>query len=88
MYEEIKQLKSVEVLPTSQATNVLWENQVLKDGVVISSVNHRCAYGILQREQFLADVVGATDYIVAAGWTDTAYQEALDAQAALAAPAV
>lgn len=56
MLEEKQVLKSVEVLEQANTINVLWENQILRDGVVISSTNHRCAYGVGQRERFEADL--------------------------------
>jgi len=44
MLEEKTVLKSVEVLEQSSSINVLWENQILRDGIVISSSNYRCSY--------------------------------------------
>ncbi len=65
---EQKILKSVEVLIEQNAVNVCWENQILRDGEVISTVPHRCAYAQEQKEQFLAEVEGAASYVAILGW--------------------
>lgn len=67
--QEVKVLKSVEVLPQVNAVNVLWENQIVKDGEVIASNMHRCAYSKGQREQFLQDIEGAEKYVGLIDWT-------------------
>lgn len=67
MLEEVKVLTSVEVLPHAPAINVRWDKQVLRDGEVIVSEPHRCAYGRYDRAQFLADVQGGEAYADAAG---------------------
>ncbi|GAA4493455.1 hypothetical protein [Pseudaeromonas paramecii] len=64
---EEKALVSVEVLPTSNAINVRWENQILRDGEIISTENVRRAYGRYEREAFLADVPNGAAYADAAG---------------------
>lgn len=70
MLEEKKVLKSVEVLAQANAVNVLWENQILRDGVVISTTNHRCAYGAGQEEMFVTDLGDeATKYVGLIDWT-------------------
>lgn len=61
-------LKSVEILPAQNAINVLWVDQVLRDGDVIAETNHRKAYTQDQREQVLAEVDGGAAYVAAAGW--------------------
>lgn len=80
MITKNKTLASVEIGIETQTINVKWLNQIIEDGVVISSIPHRCAYNILQRDQFRAEVENADQYVTAAGWADTAYQEAVDAQ--------
>lgn len=60
-------LASVEVLPQINAINVRWDKQVLRDGEVIVSEPHRCAYGRYEREKFLADVPDGEAYADAAG---------------------
>ena len=67
MLKEIKSLASVELLPQINAVNVRWENQILRDEVVISTENVRRAYGRYDREQFLADVHGGESYADAVG---------------------
>ena len=70
MLEEKQVLESVEVLTQVNAINVLWENQILKDGVVITSTNHRCAYGAGQKEMFEADLGDeAAKYVGLIDWT-------------------
>lgn len=65
---ERKVLRSVEVLTQQKTANACWENQILRDGEILSSVPHRCAYGIEQKEQFLAEVDNAAAYIAILGW--------------------
>lgn len=65
---EQRVLKSVEVLPQAAAVNVLWEDQVLRDGEVIATTPFRCAYTQEQKDRFLSEVEGAINYIVALGW--------------------
>jgi hypothetical protein len=69
MLEKIKNLTSVEVLTQANAINVLWTIDIVEDGQVISSTNHRCSYGKGQREQFEADVEGADKYVDLIDWT-------------------
>ena len=69
MLKEQTVLKSVEVLTQANAINVLWENQILRDDVVISATNHRCAYGKGQKEQFEADLGDeAVKYVGLINW--------------------
>lgn len=65
---EQKILKSVEVLPAQNGVNVCWVNQIVRDGEVISEIPHRCAYGPEQKEQFLAEVADAAQYVAILGW--------------------
>jgi hypothetical protein len=68
MLTEQQILKSVEILPTQNAINVCWMNQILRDGEIISEIPHRCAYMQDQKDQFLADVEGGDKYVAAIGW--------------------
>ena len=65
---ENKVLKSIEVIPEAQSVNVLWENQVLRDGVVISQTLERSAYNELDKIRFMSDVSSANEYITILGW--------------------
>lgn len=69
MITKQKNLKSVEVLTQANAINVLWTIDIVEDGQVISSSNHRCSYGKGQREQFEADVEGAEKYVDLIDWS-------------------
>lgn len=64
---EQKILKQVTILSSGSA-NVQWANQILRDGEVISETYERTAYGVDQKDQFLAEVAGAENYIAALGW--------------------
>lgn len=68
MLTERKILNQVTVLPQQGGANVQWLNQVLRDGEVISSIPHRKSYGPTQRDEFLAEVEGAENYLAALGW--------------------
>ncbi len=65
---EQKVLSQVTTRPQQSTVNVCWENQILKDGEVISSIPHRKAYTIEQKDEFLSEVEGATSYIINLGW--------------------
>ena len=69
MLEKIKSLKSVEVLPQANVIQVLWVNEIVEDGEVLSSTNHRCSYGKGQQDKFLAEVEGAEKYVGLIEWT-------------------
>ena len=70
MLTEQQVLKSVEVLAQANAINVLWEDQILRDGEVVSASNFRRAYGAGQREQFESDLgVDASKYVELIDWT-------------------
>jgi hypothetical protein len=64
---EQKILKQVTIL-SGGTVNVQWSNQILRDGEVISETYERCAYGVDQKDQFLAEIPGAANYIAALGW--------------------
>lgn len=68
MIIERKILKSVEVNYESNAFNVCWLNEIVKDDVVISSIPHRCAYDETCRESFIAEVDGAESYLSLVNW--------------------
>lgn len=71
MLSEKQILKSVEVLTQTNTINVLWENQILRDGEVISATNHRCAYGQGQREHFEEDLgEDALKYVDLVDWNN------------------
>lgn len=61
-------LKSVEILPAQNAINVLWVDQIMRDGEVVAETNHRKAYTQDQREAFLGEVTGGAAYVAAVGW--------------------
>lgn len=60
-------ISSVEILPKINAINVLWENQILRDGNVISTELVRRAYGRYERDMFLSDVPNGESYADSAG---------------------
>lgn len=61
-------LESVECNLTANIASVKWLNNIVEDGVVISSTPHRCCYAAEQKDQFLAEVEGAAAYIAIMGW--------------------
>lgn len=67
---EEKALANVEVCVEANAIQAKWINRILRDGVVISEVPHRCAYGVEMKEQFISDLGAgvAAPYIAAVGW--------------------
>lgn len=68
-FTEQRILKQVAVLPTQNAVNVQWSNQVLKDGVVLTETYERKAYTADQSAEFATEVEGAAGYMAALGWT-------------------
>lgn len=66
--EEKKVLAAVTYSAESNSFEVRWLNKILRDGEVISSIPHRASYSIEQRAEFLAEVQGAEDYLIVAGW--------------------
>ncbi len=68
MFEEKKVLSQVTILPETNTINVRWDLQVLKDGNVIATTYHRCAYGVSDKAKFLAEVEGAAGYVAVLGW--------------------
>lgn len=68
MIEENTILKQITVLPEQNAINVQWANQIIKDGEVIAEKLHRKAYSCEQKDAFLTEVDGATNYISILGW--------------------
>ncbi len=65
---EQRVLSQVTVLPQQSAVNVQWEDQILRDGEVISRSYHRKAYSGDQKDAFLSEVDGAANYLVQLGW--------------------
>ncbi len=65
---ESKVLSQVTVLPEANAVQVRWDNLIERDGEVISRVPHRKAYSQDQKQEFLAEVEGAENYLGALGW--------------------
>lgn len=62
-------LKQVTMLPQSNAVNVQWANQIIRDGTeLVSETYERKAYGPEQKADFLAEVDGAAAYVSAMGW--------------------
>jgi hypothetical protein len=65
---EQKILSQVNALPDLQVFNVQWTNQVIKDDEIIASTYERKCYSIEQKDEFIAEIAGAVDYIKAIGW--------------------
>ena len=63
-----KVLVSVKIGVESSTISVKWVNRIIEDGSVLSEIPHRCCYSIERKEQFLTEVEGAEQYIIAAGW--------------------
>ena len=61
-------IKQVTVIPTNNAINVQWANQIVKDGAVISEAFHRKTYGPGQQAEFTTEVSGAGDYVNLIDW--------------------
>lgn len=77
-------LKQVSILPASGAINVQWANQVLRNGEVISETFERKAYTQDQLATFHAEV-GTFDLdAFTQGFSTTALDAKVDAEAALA----
>ena len=66
---EQRVLKQVTVLAQQSAVNVQWANQILRDDEVISEQFERKAYSADQKDEFLAEVEGAENYLSALGWS-------------------
>lgn len=65
---EQKILNQVSILPEANAINVQWINRFLRDGVVVAQQYYRKAYGQGQRQQFLDEVEGASNYVNLITW--------------------
>lgn len=61
-------LKQVTLLPQSNAVNVQWANQILRDGEFVSETYERKAYGEDQKGDFINEVTGGQAYSDAMGW--------------------
>lgn len=70
MLTERRIQKSVNIMAVneSKVAEVLWVDQVLRGEEIIAESNHRCAYSVDNKEQFLAEVEGAELYIAILGW--------------------
>lgn len=65
---EKKIINQVVILPSQNAINVQWVNQVIKDDVLIAQTYHRCAYAEENKAAFLAEVEGAQSYLALVNW--------------------
>lgn len=65
---EGKKLVKVALLLDSQTIDVKWENQIFRDGELISSIPHCKAYSAEQKDDFLTEVDGAAEYIRSINW--------------------
>ena len=67
---EQKTLASIDHNIISNNIEVKWLNEISRDGEVISSVPHRGAYGVAQKDQLIADLGAdvAAPYIALVGW--------------------
>lgn len=70
MLTERRIQKSVNIvaIEENKVAEVLWVDQVLRDEKIIAESNHRCAYSVDNKEQFLAEVEGAELYMTILGW--------------------
>lgn len=68
-FTEQRILKQVAILPTQNAVNVQWSNQVLKDGELLTETYERKAYTATQDAEFAIEVEGADSYLSALGWS-------------------
>lgn len=63
-------IKSVEVLPTQNAIQVAWDNNIIDDDdvTVLASTIHRKAYISGERAQFMEEVSDAAKYVDLIAW--------------------
>ena len=61
-------LKQVTVIADQNTVNVQWADQILRDDQVISETFHRKSYSKKQKEEFLSEVDGASNYVQILGW--------------------
>jgi hypothetical protein len=61
-------IKSIQILPEQSAANVQWADQILRDGELVTETYHRKAYTEDQKDEFLVEVDGASNYIPVLGW--------------------
>lgn len=78
MLEKIKVLKSIEVLPQANVVQVLWEVNIVEDGEVLTSSNHRGAYSSNEKDKFIAEVEGAEKYLGLIEWIDVVTEVVVD----------
>ena len=70
IFEEIKYIRQVSLLPAQSAVNVQWATAIKKDGELVTETYERKAYTAEQYHDFLAEVEGAEAYIAVLGWTE------------------
>lgn len=58
---EQRVLISIEVLPEQNAINIKWEDQISRDGEMISGLPFRRAYSKQERAAFIDDLVNYKD---------------------------
>lgn len=63
-------IKQVSILPSQNAINVQWANQIFRDGEIISETYERKAYSKEQISEFSLEVDGAQVYMTALGWNE------------------
>lgn len=68
MLTEERIIKQVTILPIQNAIEVEGQTTIYRDGIVVSVVVDRCAYGIGQKDKFLSEVPEANKYISLMGW--------------------
>lgn len=69
MLTEETKLVEVSILPETNTINVCWQHRILRDGEIISAINHRCAYSSTDKSKFEIDLgVAATPYVNIMGW--------------------
>jgi hypothetical protein len=68
MLTEQRIVKQITTLPSQNAINVQWANQILRDGVFVSETYERKAYTEDQVADFSTEVTGASNYVAAMGW--------------------
>jgi hypothetical protein len=62
-------VKSVTINNPANAAEVLWADQILRDGEFVSETLHRKAYPAESKTEFLAEVENADAYLIALGWS-------------------
>jgi hypothetical protein len=68
MLTEQKILAEVAIHHDTDQILVRWQEQILRNGEVISSVPHRKAYSKYEKENFSQEVEGAEKYLSLTNW--------------------